>query len=55
MRIDLRDDEVIDVEHFGETRNGEIVVDGPVNPPLGRRIPRDLLAGSRILGLQLSG
>ena len=50
MRIDLRDDEVIDIEHLGETCHRKVIVNRSVNPALWRRVPRHRLAGLRVFG-----
>lgn len=50
MRIDLRHDEMVDIEHLGKTSHGDIVVDGTINPALWRGIPRYSFAGLWVFG-----
>lgn len=49
MRVDLRDDEMIDVEHFCESGHGQIVIHRAIDPTLRSNIPRLDFAGLRIL------
>jgi hypothetical protein len=39
MRIDLTDDEMIDIKEFREFCHGQVVFNGPVDPSLRRGVP----------------
>lgn len=55
MRVDLRDDEVVYVEHLGEAGHGEVVVDAAVDPAEGCGVPGGVLAGDGVLGEDVCG
>lgn len=50
VRVHLRDDEVVYVEHLGEAGHGEVVVDAAVDPAERGWVPGGVLAGGGVLG-----
>lgn len=55
VRVNLRDDKVVYVEHLGEAGHGEVVIDAAVDPAEGRGIPGRVLAGDGVLGEDVRG
>jgi hypothetical protein len=52
MRIDLRHDEVVHIKELRQSSHREVIVHGPVDPALGRRIPWDRFSSLRVLRQQ---